>query len=137
MMYKRSRLHYLFLVFAVMVCGLFSRKFAFVFPGVVNAYLGDALWALMIFVGFGFVFSQFESKRIALFSVLFCYFIECTQLYHAPWIDSIRGTTLGGLVLGYGFLWSDLIAYTIGILFGVILETLWQKISHQKVKGRI
>ena len=34
--------------------------------------------------------------------------VEESQLYHASWIDSIRGTTLGALVLGHGFLWSDL-----------------------------
>ena len=41
-------------------------------------------------------------------------------LYHAPWIDNLRQTTLGGLVLGFGFLWSDIFCYTIGIIIGVI-----------------
>ncbi len=51
-----------------------------------------------------------------------------SQLYHAEWIDSIRATTLGGLVLGYGFLWSDLVAYTIGVGIGFLFELiLWKK----------
>ncbi|CKH20539.1 Protein of uncharacterised function (DUF2809) [Streptococcus pneumoniae] len=45
-----------------------------------------------------------------------------SQLYHAEWIDNIRATTLGGLVLGYGFLWSDLVAYTIGVGVGFLFE---------------
>ena len=53
---------------------------------------------------------------------MFCYGIEVSQLYHAEWIDSIRATTLGGLVLGYGFLWSDLVAYTIGVGVGFLFE---------------
>ena len=40
--------------------------------------------------------------------------VELSQLYHAPWIDSIRQTTLGGLILGFGFLWSDLACYAVG-----------------------
>lgn len=32
-----------------------------------------------------------------------CFLIECSQLYHAPWIDDIRAVPLGGLILGYGF----------------------------------
>ena len=45
---------------------------------------------------------------------MFCYGIEASQLYHAEWIDSIRATTLGTRV-GIRFLWSDVVAYTIGV----------------------
>ena len=48
--------------------------------------------------------------------------IELSQLYHAHWIDSIRHTTLGGLILGFGFLWSDLACYAVGVGIGVIVE---------------
>ena len=102
--------------------GLSSRKFAFALPALLNDYLGDALWALMIFIGFGFLFPKIEMKKLAFVSLMFCYGIEVSQLYHAEWIDSIRATTLGGLVLGYGFLWSDLVAYTIGVGVGFLLS---------------
>jgi hypothetical protein len=36
--------------------------------------------------------------------MLFSVAIDLIQLYHAPWIDSIRQTTLGGLILGFGFI---------------------------------
>ena len=55
-------------------------------------------------------------------SLLIAFSIETSQLYHAPWIDGIRQTTLGGLVLGFGFLWTDLICYTVGIILGVATE---------------
>lgn len=73
------------------------------------------------------LFPKIETKELAVISLLFCYGIEMSQLYHAPWIDSIRATTLGGLVLGYGFLWSDLIAYTIGVGIGLFLELKLRK----------
>ena len=50
--------------------------------------------------------------------------VELSQLYHAPWIDSIRETTLGGLILGFGFLWSDTACYTVGVGLGVLLERI-------------
>ncbi|WP_348983054.1 hypothetical protein [Desulfosporosinus sp. I2] len=31
---------------------------------------------------------------------------------------------IGGLVLGYGFLWSDLVSYTVGIGVGILIERL-------------
>ncbi|MED0981108.1 DUF2809 domain-containing protein [Bacillus paramycoides] len=122
MINKRNRILYAIFTIIVIVLGLSSRKFAYVLPDILNAYLGDALWALMIFTGFGFLFPKIETKKLAIISLIFCYGIEISQLYHAEWIDSIRATTLGGLVLGYGFLWSDLVAYTIGIGVGMLCE---------------
>lgn len=55
---------------------------------------------------------------------MFSFAIEFSQLYHSPWIDSLRNTRVGGLVLGYGFLWSDLVSYTVGIGVGVLIEKL-------------
>ncbi|MEN1937815.1 DUF2809 domain-containing protein [Paenibacillus sp. 102] len=125
--YKRNRLLYAVLTITVIILGLASRKFAYALPTLLNDYLGDALWALMIFIGFGFLFHKMETKKVALLSLLFCYGIEMSQLYHAEWIDNIRATTLGGLVLGYGFLWSDLLAYTIGVGVGMLCEFVFQK----------
>ncbi|GCF68092.1 MULTISPECIES: DUF2809 domain-containing protein [Bacillus] len=119
---KRNRLLYAMFTILVIILGLSSRKFAFALPALLNDYLGDALWALMIFIGFGFLFPKIEMKKLAFISLMFCYGIEVSQLYHAEWIDSIRATTLGGLVLGYGFLWSDLVAYTIGVGVGFLFE---------------
>lgn len=124
---KRNRLLYATFTIIVIILGLSSRKLAFVLPALLNDYLGDALWALMIFIGFGFLFSKIETKKLAFISLLFCYGIELSQLYHAEWIDGIRATTLGGLVLGYGFLWNDLVAYTIGVGVGFIFEFILQK----------
>ncbi|EJQ51388.1 Uncharacterized protein BWINRASL_02618 [Bacillus mycoides] len=124
---KRNRLLYALLTIVVIIVGLSSRKFAFALPDLLNEYLGDALWALMIFTGFGFLFPKIETKKLAFISLIFCYGIEISQLYHAEWIDSIRATTLGGLVLGYGFLWSDLVAYTIGVGVGMFCEFMLRK----------
>jgi len=128
MSYKRNRLLYAVLTIIVIILGLGSRKFAYVLPDLLNDYLGDALWALMIFIGVGFLFHKMKTKKLAFLSLLFCYGIEISQLYHADWIDNIRATTLGGLVLGYGFLWSDLLAYTIGVGMGMLCELMFRKV---------
>ncbi|PGD33718.1 DUF2809 domain-containing protein [Bacillus wiedmannii] len=124
---KRNRLLYALFTIVVIILGLCSRKFVFTLPHLLNDYLGDALWACMIFTGFGFLFPKMDTKKLAFISLLFCYGIELSQLYHAEWIDSIRATTLGGLVLGYGFLWSDLVAYTIGVGIGMFCEFMLRK----------
>lgn len=121
----RNRIAYFFLTMLVISFGIFSRKIAYQLPEQVNLYLGDALWALMIFLMTGFMFKKTPTYQAAIIAISFCCLIEISQLYHAEWIDTIRHTTLGGLVLGYGFLWSDILAYSIGVGFGVIFEKLF------------
>nr|WP_282781568.1 DUF2809 domain-containing protein [Phaeodactylibacter xiamenensis] len=105
--------------------GLVSRA-AFI-PELIYPYLGDVFYALMIFWIFGFLFPRMSSKKIALISILTCFLIEFSQLYHAEWIDAIRKTRLGGLILGFGFLWSDLVSYAVGGMMGLGLEYVLEK----------
>jgi hypothetical protein len=70
----------------------------------------------------GLLAARWSSFRVALATLMVAYAIEGSQLYHAPWIDAIRDTRFGGLVLGYGFLWSDIICYTVGVALSLGLE---------------
>ena len=47
--------------------------------------------------------AQASTRTVAFLAMAFSIAIELSQLYHAPWIDSIRQTTLGGLILGLAF----------------------------------
>ena len=91
-----------------------------------GAYAGDTLWALVAFLGIGLILPRASTWRVASLAMSFSVMIEVSQLYHAPWIDSIRGTTLGALVLGHGFLWSDLACYAVGVGLGVAVERIWR-----------
>ena len=118
----RNRLTYLALIIIVLIAGLCSRYFTGYLPGWINLCLGDVLWALIVFFLFGFIFSAKKTSFIAAIALLFSSGIELSQLYHSPWIDALRHTMLGGLVLGFGFLWSDLVAYSVGIAIGILIE---------------
>lgn len=108
---------------AIMVIGLGSRIFRQRLPSFLADYAGDTLWALMLF----FLVSTLCAGRTLFartaISVTLALMVEVSQLYHAPWIDSVRQTTFGGLVLGFGFLWTDLICYSVGIAFGSLAES--------------
>jgi hypothetical protein len=119
---NRNRFYYFLFILATIALGLSSRHYANYLPAWNKEYLGDALWALMVFFMAGFIFPQKSTMWIAVLALIFSFSIEFSQMYHAPWIDSIRNTRLGGLVLGYGFLWSDLICYCSGIGTGLLLE---------------
>lgn len=117
---SRNRWLYLSLTFIIIGIGLFSRT-RFI-PSTIYPYLGDFLYTLMFFFLFGFLFPQKKTSHIALISINLCFVIEISQLYQAEWINQIRQTTIGKLTLGSGFLWSDLVSYTLGGLMGVLIE---------------
>lgn len=121
----RNRFVYLIFILAVIIMGLSSRHFAAYLPNWLGNYTGDALWALMVFLIIGFCFKTLKTSRVTIYALIFSFAIEISQLYHAPWIDAIRRTIIGGLILGFGFQWSDLWCYTIGIFIGAILEWLY------------
>jgi hypothetical protein len=121
---RRNPLIQIALIALAAVLGIGSRRYAPALPGFIAAYAGDTLWALAAFLVIGLLLPRASTRTIALPAMTFAVAIESSQLYHAPWIDSIRRTTLGGLVLGYGFLWTDLVCYAVGVGLGVILELI-------------
>lgn len=105
----------------VLLLGLISRRYFGELP-FVRAYVGDALWALMVFFGIALVWTRWPAGRVALAALLFAFGIEISQLYHAPWIDGLRATRLGGLVLGFSFVGSDLLCYSVGVATGFLID---------------
>ena len=118
----KRRIVYLLFAIVTMLVGLASRRYRQHLPSVIGAYSGDVLWALMLFVVVSFVLAGRPLVQRCTISLVVAIAVEVSQMYHAPWIDGIRNTTLGGLVLGFGFLWSDLVCYTLGITAGAMAD---------------
>src|SRR5687767_5958948 len=110
---KRSRAVYAMAAGLVIGMGLLWRSGLVLLSDFVAKYGGDALWAVVVFLCFGIVFPRSSTVRIALAAVCVAWGVEFLQLYHAPWLDGIRSTRLGRLVLGSTFNSPDLLAYFI------------------------
>jgi hypothetical protein len=119
---RRSRWRYAAAVAATIAAGLASRRYAAQLPWWLAKNAGDALYATMVFWGLGLVVPRARTASIALAAAAVCFAIELAQLYQAPWIDAVRATTLGRLVLGQGFHALDLVCYAIGAGLGAALE---------------
>ena len=129
---KRNRLLYLLIGCAVVPLGLASRRYAAFLPEFIATYAGDTLWAVIAFLIFGILFPRWSTARVATAALVLSYADEISQLYHAPWLDKVRGIWLGGLILGFGFLWSDIVCYTVGVMLAAVVEVMF----HKSVVGR-
>lgn len=65
-----------------------------------------------------------KAIQIILISLVLCYSIEFFQLCQDSRVIEIRKTLFGRYVLGQGFLWSDILAYSFGVAIAFIMEKI-------------
>ena len=91
-------------------------------PKLVAVYGGDTLWGVMLY----FLICALRPKGVGVqnlvIALIISYSVETSQLYQADWILNIRATKAGGLLLGHGFLISDLVCYTVGNISAFIID---------------
>lgn len=116
----------------MILLGLLSRSGVAFIPSVIRQYAGDALWALAAFLLIGLLAPGLSLPRKILAAILISFAVEFSQLYQAPWIKAVRDTSAGGMLLGHGFLWSDLVCYLVGISIGAAVERAFGKIVSRK-----
>ena len=119
---QRSRVLYSGLLLLTVTAGLLSRRFPAYQPVLIARYSGDALWAAMVFFGLALIYRRARTVTLSAAAVAIAWAVELSQLYHARWIDTIRATRTGSLVLGQGFLWSDLVMYVVGVGLAAIID---------------
>ena len=115
----KTRITYFILIIFIIILGLLSRHIAGI-----PLFIGDVLWATMVYFIVRFLFITQTINWVLIASLLFCYTIEFSQLYQAPWINNIRHTVIGGLILGEVFLWGDMLSYTVGVAIGIFIEKI-------------
>ncbi|MFM8570548.1 MAG: DUF2809 domain-containing protein [Pirellula sp.] len=118
----KTRIVWVIAAAVAIIAGLASRRYREYLPSLLADYAGDTLWSLVLFLAISTLMTRWPVLVRATIGLALAFLVEISQLYHAPWIDSIRRTTLGGLVLGFGFLWTDLVCYSLGISIGALAE---------------
>ncbi|MGC5775403.1 DUF2809 domain-containing protein [Paenibacillus pabuli] len=115
-LFIKGRLIYFIAVILTMAAGLASRHFGELLPDFVHEHFGDALWAGMIYFGVRMVWINRSRELALIVSLVFSWAIECSQMIQTSWLNDVRSTMLGALILGHGFLVMDLLRYAVGIL---------------------
>lgn len=117
-----QRIRYAGVAVLLIVIALGLRAVWAYLPYFINFWIGDFLWAMMLYHLGMALFLPANKYRFTAGLVVFCWLVEASQAWHTPFLDAFRETVLGGLLLGHGFLWSDIIAYTAGAIAGYLLD---------------
>ena len=119
---RRQTRIYLLIMIVITAFGLPARTIPDQLPTWYVQYFGDYLWAMLLFFVFALILRNMSTFKVAIATLLSTYIIEISQLFHPQWLDNLRSIKLFALVLGFTFLWSDIVAYTLGIFTGALVE---------------
>lgn len=112
---------------AVIGMGLATRKFADALPGFIANHGGDALWTVAVYLALAIVSPRTSPLKLGLLAFGISVAVEFSQLIDIAWLNGIRATLPGRLLLGSGFLWIDLARYFVGAAMAVGLDWLWAR----------
>lgn len=130
--FRRSRAWLLLGALFVVALGLASRRGHVPFPAVLGNYPGDALWAWLVLLCVAWLRPAITRGRLVALSLGLAFAVEFLQLYQAPWIQAVRATTPGYLVLGNGFDPLDLVAYAVGMALAAAVDAAWQGLVNRR-----
>ena len=121
---KRPTRIYLLIMVLLIGFGVPARIVPDQLPSWYVLYFGDYLWAMLLFFLFALTLRNMGTFNVAITTLPFTYIIEISQLFHPQWLDNLRGVWVLALLLGHDFLWSDIVAYTLGISTGALVESV-------------
>ena len=117
-----------FLLFSFFIwLALATRHHSEWFFPIIAKYGGDIIWAGAFLFLLRMIFINTDLWKLTLWCYILGVLDEVSQLVHTPFAEAIRSTTLGKLMFGLGFLWSDILCYAVGTVLAFLLLALLEK----------
>lgn len=108
-------LTFLLLLFTEILIALYVHD-AFIRP-----YVGDFLVVILIYC-FVRAFFNVSVAAAAIGVLLFSYMIETLQYFKMVKVLGLQDIKLARIIIGTDFSWLDMLAYTLGIAFVILME---------------
>lgn len=116
----RARLWVAVALACTIALGLLSRRYPL--PGILAEYTGDALYTSAAFAGLALLLVGARTRSLAIAAFVLSAVVEFSQLLSWPWLDDLRSTLCGRLMLGSGFKWPDMVAYSLGAMAAAVVD---------------
>jgi hypothetical protein len=110
-----------YLLFSILLFVIEVMIALFVHDGFIRPYVGDFLVVILIYC-FLRAFINASPVKIVIGVLLFSYAIEVLQYFQIVDRLGLSGNVIAKTVIGYGFEWWDILAYTLGVGFILLIE---------------
>ncbi len=108
----------------VIALGLASRSFGAWLPDFVVANAGDFLWTVAAYLAIVIAFPSLPPLQVGIAAFTVSVAVELSQLIDVPWLNALRRTLPGRLLLGSGFVAVDLLRYFAGGCTATLVDAL-------------
>ena len=95
----------------------------FMHDGIIRPYIGDFLVVILIYC-FIKAFLNLLVSTTAVAVLLFSYSVETLQYFKIVNKLGLQDSKLAKIIIGTSFAWTDILAYTLGIIFVLIVEKI-------------
>ena len=95
---------------------------AFMHDAFIRPTFGDFLVVILMYCGLRSVL-QANYRYVAIATLLTAYAIEIAQYFHLIVHVGLQHSTLAKCILGCGFSWGDMLAYTLGVALIWMIES--------------
>jgi Protein of unknown function (DUF2809) len=126
--------NYKYFVFAFVLFVVEVLIALFVRDNIIRPYVGDYLVVILIYCAIR-TFLKVPVLKTAIAVLLFSYLIEVLQYFRIVDRLGLSGNIVAKTVIGYGFEWWDMLAYTLGIITILIIEWINKNRSHASFKN--
>ena len=125
-MFRFDKTYFLFalVLFIIEICIAVFVRDSFVRP-----YVGDYLVVILIYCAVRTVLNA-PVINVAIAVLLFSFAIETLQYFHLVNRLGLQNNIVARTVIGYGFEWLDLVAYSLGIITVLVWER--RKLNNRK-----
>lgn len=111
----------------MIAAGLLWRRPDLGLPPLFAKYGGSVLWGAMVFFVIAALLPKLRLAVLAGLAAGVAAGVEFSQLVHVDWLDAVRRTTMGALLLGRTFSWWDIAAYWGGVAAAYVAARLADK----------
>lgn len=117
-MFRFDKTYFLFalVLFIIEICIAVFVRDSFIRP-----YVGDYLVVILIYCAVRTVLNA-PVISVAIAVILFSFAIETLQYFHLVNRLGLQNNIVARTVIGYGFEWLDLVAYSLGIITVLVWE---------------
>ena len=103
------------LMCAAAAFGLLSRTVLLREVPVIGPWSGDTCWAIAAWFLLRAILPRVAALEIAVLTSALCLIVETSQLLDVEWLQNLRQYPVIRMLIGSGFIWTDLVLYAVGI----------------------
>jgi hypothetical protein len=119
----KLRFNWLYFALTVMIFVVEVLIAVYLHDGFIRPYAGDFLVVILIYC-FVRSFLQTPVMPMALAVLVFSYLVETLQYFNFVKIIGLEHSRIARIIIGNYFSWTDILAYTLGIGFTILMEKI-------------